>query len=599
MATNGVSAALALKARAVSLCAVSLLFNRYTLFLVGVYAYSMVILMLGGLGGVLAFTEMEPLMLFRYGETTGIMLKKEYWELTLLFYLYCYFNMILRPSRGQAWLAALPLFYAYLGQDIYFLMYSNVFRFSELAEVPELLKVLSLPYIGLLVLFVVLPLGYFLWSINYRKFWLVLVGGLPLVLLIGAAEWYPEQYTATYRKVGRPIEYWSDAVSAENNGRFMMLLYREAERQMARAKTAVYRDRGEYERQAQQLAGWVAANGNKRNVHLVVLESFLDPTLFKNASYTKDPFHPSFKKLFGNRMGFSLSPVVGGKTAQAEFEVLCGVPAFEELAGVEFNSFTGASAYCLPGALQAAGYRTMASNAYNPSFFNAPNAYQGMGFAKMYFPREYVNGSDSYLIKGDTSKEMGYMYDGTIFSQNLEFIAPLLQEADGPPLFNYLLTIYGHFPHELNEEKRPKVLKMLSKFKDQHLERAANQIFYRSQAVAEYVNRLLELDEKSLIILVSDHTPPGQYGRKSFQKLGYLNNKEDSLHMNRIMIIEEGKVKKFTTIHHYDIPAMVMNSITDGAYCKEHTCGFAQNKLLDDRMSRHEDYMRLMAHASE
>jgi hypothetical protein len=71
------------------------------------------------------------------------------------------------------------------------------------------------------------------------------------------------------------------------------------------------------------------------------------------------------------------------------------------------------------------------------------------------------------------------------------------------------------------------------------------------------------------------------------------------MHMNRIMIIEDGKVKKFATIHHYDIPAMVINSITNGAYCKEHTCGFAQNKLLDDRMSRHDDYMRVMAHASE
>jgi phosphoglycerol transferase MdoB-like AlkP superfamily enzyme len=599
MTTNGTTATIALKARAVASTLAALLFNRYTGFLLAVYAYSMIILMLGGLGGVLSFTEIEQLMLFRYGETTGVMLKREYWELTLLFYLYCYFNAILRPSRGQAWLAALPIFFAYLGQDIYFLMYSNVFRASELAEVPELLKVLSPLHIGLLLVFVVAPLGYFLWSINYRKLWVVLVGVLPLALLIGAAELYPEQYTATYRKVGRAIEYWSDAVSAENNGRFMMLLYREAERQIARAKTEVFRDRGQYEQQAQQLAGWLRTNGNGRNVHLVVMESFLDPTLLKNATFTRDPFHPSFKKLFGNKMGFSVSPVVGGKTAQAEFEVLCGVPAFEELAGVEFNGFTGTAAYCLPGLLQAAGYQTMASNAYNPSFFNAPNAYQGMGFAKMYFPREYVSGSDSYLSKGDTSRESGYMYDGTIFSQNLEFITPFLQDTDGPPLFNYLLTIYGHFPHEINEEKRPNVLKMLSKFKDQHLERAANQMFYRSQAVAEYVNRLLELDEKSLIIVVSDHTPPGQYGRKSFQKLGYINNKDESLYLNRIMIIEDGKVKKLATIHHYDIPAVVMNSISNGAYCKEHTCGFTQNKLLDDRMDRHDDYMRVMAHASE
>ena len=599
MAATGITAAIALHTRFVAVRIVYLLFNRYTAFLLGVYAYSLIILTLGGLGGVFAFTEIESLMLFRYSDTVGVMLKKEYWELTLLFYLYCYFNSILRPSRWQALLAALPLFYAYLGQDIYFLMYSNVFRVSELVEVPELLKVLSLPQLAMLLIFVALPLGYFLWSVNYRRYVVLVAGALPLALLIGAAQSYPEQYTATYRKVGRPIEYWSDAVSAENNGRFMMLLYREAERQMARAKTATFLDRGRYEEQARQQAGWIRTNGTNRNVHLVVLESFLDPTLFKKATYTKDPFHPSFKKLFGNKMGFSLSPVVGGKTAQAEFEILCGAPAFEEMTGVEFNSFTGSAAYCLPGTLQLAGYQTMASNAYNPSFFNAPSAYKGMGFANMYFPREYVSGNGTYLVRGDTTGEMGYMFDAAVFSQNLEFITPLIKQNDGPPLFNYIRTVYGHFPHALNEEKRPQLLKMISSFKDPQLERAANQIFYRSQAVADYVNRLLALDAKSLIILVSDHLPPGQHGRRSFQKLHYLNNTDESLHMNRIMIIEDGKVKKFTTIHHYDIPALVLNSISEGAYCKEQTCGFAENKLLDDRMQRHDDYMRIMAHASE
>jgi phosphoglycerol transferase MdoB-like AlkP superfamily enzyme len=600
MAVTNVAAAIAVKyLRIVAGTVVSLLFNRYTAFIVGVYAYSLVILALGGLGGMFGAIEIQSMWLFQLDQTKGVYLKREYLELAFLVYLYWYFNTILRPSRWQALLAALPLLLAYLGQDIYFLMYSNVFRISELAEVPELLRVLTWPYFAALLVFVVLPLGFFLWSVNYRRFVVLAAGALPPGLLIAATAYFPEQYVTTYQKVGEEIVYWSDADSAENNGRFMMLLYREAERHLARARTETFRNRAQYEEQVKQLAGWIRANGTKRNVHLVVMESFLDPTLFKGATFTKDPFHPSFRKLFGNKMGFSLSPVVGGKTAQAEFEVLCGVPAFEEMTGVEFNSFTGSAAYCLPGNLQLAGYQTMASNAYNPSFFNTPNAYRGMGFARMFFPREYVSGNETYLSKGDTTGEGEYMFDGTILSQNLEFITPFLRDTDGPPLFNYVLTIYGHFPHQLNEEKRPRVLKMVSDFKDEHLDRAANQMFYRSQAVADYVNRLIELDPKGLIIVVSDHLPPGQHGRRSFQKLRYLNNSNESLHMNRIMIVEEGKVKKIGTIHHYDIPALVYNSITTGAYCKVNTCGFVENRLLDDRMQRHDDYMRVMAHASE
>ena len=175
----------------------------------------------------------------------------------------------------------------------------------------------------------------------------------------------------------------------------------------------------------------------------------------------------------------------------------------------------------------------------------------------------------------------------------------MLKQKERPPLFNYVLTVYGHFPHLINEQKRPKLLDMLSAFKDPQLERAANQIFYRSEAVAEYVSRLIELDEKSLIILVSDHVPPGQFGRKSFEKLHYLGNTNDDLHLNRILIIEDGKAKKYATIHHYDVPAMVLNYVTGGAYCREHKCGFTEGKLLDDRQARHNDYLRLMAHASE
>ncbi|MDD5759947.1 MAG: LTA synthase family protein [Desulfobulbaceae bacterium] len=566
----------------------SLLVNRYTAFLLGVLIYSLAVRLLGSLRGMLFIDA-----------TGGLALGKQYLELAFLVYLYFYCNLILRPSRWQPILAVIPILLAYVGQDLYFLMYSNVFRLSEQAEIPELLKVLTAKHIAVLLVTVVAPLSCFLWAINYRKFWRLVAGALPIVMLVTVAECYPEYYTAAYRKVGREIVFWSDAVSAENNGRFMMLLYREAERNIAQAKTKAFRDRPRYEQQAQALAAELRGNSNNRNVHLVVMEGFVDPTLFKAAKYSKNPFHPSFQKLFGNNMGFSISPVVGGKTAQAEFEVLCGVPAFEELAGVEFNGFTGAQAYCLPGQLRLLGYQTIATNAYNPSFFNEPNAYQGAGFDQSYFPREYSASSDSYLSRGNTEGEMEYMFDSVLFEQNLKFITPLLKDKSGPPLFNYVLTVYGHFPHLLNEQKRPRVIKMIAPFKDPQLERAANQIFYRSEAIADYVGRLLELDEKSLIILVSDHVPPGQYGRKSYKKLHYLDNTDESLHMNRILIIEDGKAKKYATIHHYDVPSMVFNYITEGAYCQKHTCGFIENKLLDDRMARHDDYLRLMAHASE
>ena len=559
-----------------SLC--RLVCNRYVgLFLV-LFCYTLLFENLGGLKG-------------------GVVFARQYLDLWLILYFYWYLNAIVRPSGWQPFLAAAPIFLAYIGQDIYYLMLGKVFRFVELTEVAELFNVIAIQYLLLIIVAGAIPLIGFLYAVNYRRIVAIILGILPLVFLVSAVELAPAWTLQTFKKVGREVINWSDAIPVEQNGRFAMLLYREAERKIAFARTDSFRDRPLYEKEAAKRTEWLKKNGSKRNVHVVVMESFVDPTLFKGAVYTKDPAHPDYKKLFGDRQGFSISPVFGGKTSQAEFEILCGVPAFQELAGVEFNSFSGVPTYCLPGILKQAGYRTIASNSFKPTFFNAVNAYEGIGFGEMYFPREFNGDSNSYITTGDVKNEI-YMFDGVLFNQNLEFIQESLADGDAPPLFNYILTMYGHLPYVLNKEKRPSLLKLISRFRDPSLERAANQFFYRSQAVAEYVNKLLEIDRNSLIIMVSDHVPPLQ-GLTTYQKLRYLDNREGNIHMNRILIVEDGKVKKYATIHHYDVPKMILNYLSKGAYCLENTCNYEKNRLVDDRESLRDDYMRLMAHAIE
>jgi len=124
----------------------------------------------------------------------------------------------------------------------------------------------------------------------------------------------------------------------------------------------------------------------------------------------------------------------------------------------------------------------------------------------------------------------------------------------------------------------------------------ANLFYYRSQAVAAYVKRLVKIDPHSLIILVSDHVPPLQ-GLTTYKKLRYLDNRKDSHHLNRILFIEDGKVKTHATIHHYDVPKIILDYLSQGQYCRENLCGFAKNRLLSDRDGLRDEYLRLMAHA--
>jgi len=574
----------ALTARSVIRWIAAFFLNRYILFILFFCLYSYIFVAVGGI-------------------VTAEQLLRQYLELPLLLYLFWYLNVLLKPSRLQALTAAAPLFLAYLGQDICFLLLGRVFRLGDLAEVPELVSVMSPFYLILSGGALLGCLLLLLFSLSLKRWKAIILGALPLIALITVISIFPQSFINAFQRYGREIVNWSDAEPVINNGRFAMLAYREAQRRLAHGKTDAFYDRAAYDQEALALAGWLKEHGNGRNVHLIVMESFVDPILFAAATYSQSPVSPDYKKMFAGRMGYSISPVFGGRTSQAEFEALCGVPAYEEMGGVEFNSFSGSAAWCLPGILRAAGYRASASNAFKPNFFNAVNAYQGAGFGEQHYPREYAPASDTYLSIGDIKNEM-YMSDGDLFAQNREFVRQALAEEDHPPLFNYLLTIYGHEPYLLDKQKRPDVLKMTSKYRDGNLERVANQFWYRSQAVAEHVRELTKIDPDSLIIIVSDHVP-ALAGLLTYRRLRYMNNGEDSRFINRILVIDRGQARKYQTIHHYNIPQLILDALTDGEFSRARHEAFtnadfkagAVGQQTGQRAEQYRRYMRLMAHA--
>jgi len=552
--------------------------NRYSIFLLGMYLYTSVISSRGGINSELFFTQ--------------------WFELLLLIYLYVYFYLILQPGRWRSIVAFVPVLLGYLVHDLYYLIYGKVFRLISVLELPELIQVIPFGYGLLAFIFIVLPLFVFIFVINYRNIKTIASGALPLMLLVGVIFISPVAYTDFIQKTGNGLIKYSDAKSVERNGRYTMMFYKEAERQNALLRTVPYRNRIKLEKDAEKTAQIFKKKGNQRNVHLIVLESFLDPRLFTRAHFSKPPAHPDFEKLFKEKIGLSQSPVFGGATAQAEFEVLCGVPAFEKLSSVEFNVFTGAPVYCLPGILGKAGYRTVATNAYKPNFFNIYAGYKGAGFNEVYFPKEFTPNQDTYLKTGDVGEE-DFMFDGDLLDQNLKFIAKNLKQNPGVPIFNYVMTIYGHIPHILDSVKRPEVLQVISDYSDDHLQRSANQFYYRTQAIAQYVNKLIKLDKESLIILVSDHVPPLRNGPNTYRELHYMDNVKNSFYLNRLMIIENGKPVSSHPIKHYNLPDVVYNYISSGEFCRDKSCAFRDKENSPDLQSLLEKYYVLMSHASE
>jgi phosphoglycerol transferase MdoB-like AlkP superfamily enzyme len=546
--------------------------------------------------GILLFISAYTLVADWFG---GLPLFLPAWrlEIPLLLYLYSYFVWILRPSRWQSVIAALPILLAYVVFDAYHVLFGRLLRITEVTELPEMFMVMPILNKILLLLAVGLPLGLFLRAVQWRRVRPLLWGAAPLMALVVAVEGFPAFFMAGFERVQKPIHYMSDTEQAELNGRIAMALYNEARRIYSLERTIAYRGNVRYLSSFNEVVETVKDVELKHNVHLIVLESFLDPNLLRNARFSRNPEHPDFEAFFKNQAGMSISPVFGGSTAQAEFEVLCGVPAMRELSGIEFDVFTGAKTLCMSNVLGQAGYHTMATNAFYPDFFNATKAYQGLGFEKIYYPSEYAPVGGSYFNAGDVTDEF-FMYDGDLLSQNLAFVGEWIRSNPGKPLLNYIMTVYGHTPHLINLDKRPKVVEIsgMGKFPDDQLERAVNQYYYRTQVIAAYVKELVRIDPHSIIILVSDHLPSLTYGPNTYEDLRYLDNTEDSIHLNRVYIVENGQPVRYDTIHHYDIPRIILSYLTQNKV--RHTLALNEENNADPP-HRREQYMTVMAHAMD
>ena len=559
--------------------------------------HSRLLRLLFALGGLLLSLYLYSLLVDNLGGFTVKHIYTQWLEIILVCYLYSLVYLLLKPSRYRVFIAATPLFLLYLLHDVFFMVYGKVFRFINFAETPELLQILPLFSAIVVVLLFLSPLLLIIHQFNTERMRTLWLSGMPLAALLLLLILKPAGFVHGFEQLASYIVKYSDAKSVENNGRLSMMLYREAQRLDAVEAVHPYLDRDTYQAQRLQQAEQLKVRMNGRNVHMVVLESFLDPRLFKKLSFSQSPVHPAFARLFQDKLGLSKSPVFGGATAQAEFEVLCGVPAFEKLSSVEFNMFSGKNAYCLPGVLSAAGYRSVASNAYKPNFFNAIAGYEGAGFDELNFPVEFYTATPSYLHAGDPGVEE-YLFDQDLLEQNLDFVKQYLAKPGSAPLFNYIMTIYGHTPHILDETQRPDIISLNTPYPDDHLQRAANQFYYRTEAIARYVNALLQLDPDSLVILVSDHVPPLRNGPNTYNALAYLADHQDGMYYNRIAVIENRQVRHYANIHHYEVPDIVFNYLSQGQHCQQQACAHL-GKSTPTREQRMDDYLRLMAHASE
>ena len=294
-----------------------------------------------------------------------------------------------------------------------------------------------------------------------------------------------------------------------------------------------------------------AGNFTPRNVHIVLLESFWDPTLLEEAGYDRDPLAPAFRALW-KQAGYShaMSPVFGGYTANAEFEVLCGFPVVED--NVKFERQLLNDAPCLPHLLAENGYRTLASHPNVPVFWNRINAYRRMGFQTYWSKQDF--------LRDDMNRE--FLSDASLYRQVLEKIAVPVDR--GQPLFNYIVTYFGHWNYPLNDA-RPNRITASSSVDE--VSSYANTMYYKSAELMTFLENLQARDPDAIIVLFGDHLPFMGENYSAYVESGVLASKRSDFsadmyrfYVSTPVIIIDGTRGPLKTgdLAIYQIPAIVL-----------------------------------------
>jgi len=512
--------------------------------------------------------------------------------------IYCLFLIGMKKGWFRYFAAAVPVACFYIVFETYYKIWNTPFKFITVKQLPELLHVLDIFKILVLVGAVILLIGIIFSVWDFKNYKRSMISLTLLLLIFFSVDLYPQIYMKYFSLAHAEIIPLRDADNIYRNGRLSMTLYWEAKRRLAveKLEKIVPEIDNAYELQVVNLVQNVK---HKKNIHLIVLESFFDPSLFRGVKFSQPPLHPKLAAVFQGKLGVSRSPVFGGRTAQPEFEVLTGVPAFAEFSDIDFNIFSGSPTYSLPWILRKAGYQTIVTNSYMLNAFNADNAYHGLYFEEVYFPKEYANGRTTYIERGNLGKHI-FMTDKYLLRKNLEFITQRREKNPDKPIFNYVLGVDGHWPFDVAAKDKTSRIKVLEPkdFDKELLEKYANQVYGRSKAIADYIEGIEKIDPESIVIIVGDHLPRLELGLwkdmgpELYKKLRYLNDSPTNHRYSLIAGISNGKAIEFNNISHYNVPEFILNYITDNKYCSENTC-FDQ-----DRNHYHDRYLKIIARAA-
>ncbi len=309
-----------------------------------------------------------------------------------------------------------------------------------------------------------------------------------------------------------------------------------------------------------------------RDLYVVLLESFVHPADMTAFTFTPDPVDPLFEIATEQRKRPDIiSPVTSGGTAMAEFEFLCGVPELAAFSASSFNAMDGGKAECLPRLLQRAGYATMAASPVKASFYNARRAYRAAGFGKSRFAEDF-NMSD---MDGD------FLNNGATLKQVMNSVRGQIARDGTRPVFSYTVVTSGHWPYDLDETKRPRIIR--ENPENPLARKIVNLSYYTMKAVADMRREIEALGRDYLLVIFADHTPPVTLDE--LVSLGYRGVDPAipiSTHAVFARAFDRNGPIALPRLTHYELSQWTADRLS-GRGCTDGTCLYGKKRFIHRR----------------
>jgi phosphoglycerol transferase MdoB-like AlkP superfamily enzyme len=284
----------------------------------------------------------------------------------------------------------------------------------------------------------------------------------------------------------------------------------EADEQLGRLSKEQIRDIWARQPPPEPPASAAAREADPPHVVVVLSESFWDPTWLDGVAISPDPLQ-NLRALAAGPGGCAVttvSPIFGGYTCNAEFELLTGISlaALGKKAVPHRYGFRG-EVPSLPAVFKRQGYRTVAIHPFLPDFWNRDVIYPQIGFDTFI----HIDTIGHRQVKGK------FISDEAVADEAIDLLG-----ASAEPTFLFIVTMQNHSPygdHRYGAVEQDTVRVLSDHVNADTVRDYVHGVRDADAMLRKLANHLAGSPRRALLVFVGDHQPnlipvetaPGQF----------------------------------------------------------------------------------------